>query len=173
MNSNDITQIRIGRFTAGISGLKTLLEEMGDRFDGAESQEVASFMMGRLRETNYIPLSAADEYGKAFIREFRRFRGLPVESTPEELAGLGVKGLGAGGAQCDQLEMLVMEVLTELQIPAGVDHVRDLAEIARLGIMGLPALLINGKVVCKGSVPPRDKLKKWLLEANARTAQHL
>lgn len=166
MNSSDITQIRIGRFTAGISGLKALFEEMGNRFDSAESQEIASFMMERLTETNYIPRSAADEYGKAFVREFRKFRGLPVDSASEEQAGLDVKVLGPGCSQCDQLEKIVMEVLTELQMPAGVDHVRDLAEIARLGIMGLPALLINGKVVWKGSVPPRDKLKKWLLEAN-------
>ena len=31
------------------------------------------------------------------------------------------------------------------RIPAGVEHVTDLNEIARYGIMGSPALLINGK----------------------------
>ena len=171
MSVNDITQIRVGRFTSGIIGLNALLEEMGDRFDGAASQEVAAFMIAKLGEKNYIPPSAAGEYGRAFVREFRKCRGLPPESAPEEPMGLDVKVLGPGCSQCDQLEMLVMEVLGELQIPAGVEHVRDVAEIARLGVMGVPALLIGGKVVCKGSVPTREKLKKWLSEAGAGAAR--
>jgi predicted DsbA family dithiol-disulfide isomerase len=48
-----------------------------------------------------------------------------------------------------------------------VDHVTDIKEIARYGIMGSPALLINGKAVAVGSVPPRERIKKWLVEASA------
>ena len=62
---------------------------------------------------------------------------------------------------------MIMEVLTELKLPAGVDHVTDIKEIARYGIIGSPALLINGKAVAVGSVPPRERIKKWLVEASA------
>jgi len=40
-------------------------------------------------------------------------------------------------------------------------------EIARYGVMGSPALLIDGKVMPVGNVPPRGKAKKWLVDAKA------
>lgn len=61
--------------------------------------------------------------------------------------------------------------LTELKIPASVDHVMDIKEIARYGIMGSPALLINGRAVAVGSVPHRDRIKKWLSEANGSSGR--
>ena len=63
---------------------------------------------------------------------------------------------------------MIMSILAEIQLPASVDHVRDMKEIARYGVMGVPALLINGKVVCTGSVPPKNKLKTWLLDVKDR-----
>ncbi|NTW36062.1 MAG: thioredoxin family protein [Syntrophobacteraceae bacterium] len=80
---------------------------------------------------------------------------------------MDVKVLGTGCTQCHTLTQVIMEVLTELKLPASVDHVMDIKEIARYGIMGSPALLINGKAVAVGSVPPRDRIKKWLTEASA------
>jgi len=53
----------------------------------------------------------------------------------------------------------------ETGITADVEHVRDLKEIGRYGVMGTPALLMNGKVKSVGKVPPRNRLKEWLKEA--------
>ena len=44
------------------------------------------------------------------------------------------------------------------------DHVRDIKEIGAYGVMGTPALIINGKVMAVGKVPAKAKLKKWLSE---------
>jgi hypothetical protein len=30
--------------------------------------------------------------------------------------------------------------------------------------MGMPALIVNGKVMCTGKVPTKRKLKEWLSE---------
>jgi predicted DsbA family dithiol-disulfide isomerase len=60
-----------------------------------------------------------------------------------------------------------MEVLTEMGIPAGVDHVTDLREIARYNVRGFPALVVNDKVLAVGSVPPRDRIKAWLADAGS------
>ncbi|MBW1849695.1 MAG: thioredoxin family protein, partial [Deltaproteobacteria bacterium] len=38
-------------------------------------------------------------------------------------------------------------------------------EIANYGVIGSPALIINGSVKAVGSVPPKNKLKEWLLKA--------
>ncbi|MGA7874825.1 MAG: thioredoxin family protein, partial [Desulfoferrobacter sp.] len=89
--------------------------------------------------------------------------GQPYE---EESSGeVEIKILGPGCPQCDQLEKTIMELLTELNLPAGLEHLRDMKEIARYRTMSTPALLINGKVVAKGNVPPKDKITTWLMEA--------
>jgi len=78
---------------------------------------------------------------------------------------LEIKVLGAGCAQCDRLEQEIIQVMAESGIRADIEHVRDIKEIGRYGVMGTPALLINGEVKSVGSVPPKTKLIKWLKEA--------
>jgi hypothetical protein len=160
----DITQIKVGRFAVGIVGIKQLMNEMARTHADKTDDEVSSFMLDRLGQGNYIPSSAKEDYGKAFVREFREYLGQPhAEDAPQ---GLDIKILGTGCNQCHSLTRMIMDVLTELKIPADFDHVTDMKEIARYGIMGVPALLINGKAVSVGSVPPRDRVKKWLVEAS-------
>jgi hypothetical protein len=168
MADKDITRINVGNFPVSIVGLKDLLQEMSRTHGSAPDDEVGLFMLERLGQTNYIPNGAKEDYRRAFVREFRKSLGQPWEEDAPR--GLDVKVLGAGCGQCHSLTGLVMEVLTEIGVPAGVEHVMDLREIARFGVMGSPALLVNGKVVAVGSVPPRDRIKKWLLEANASLA---
>ena len=43
-------------------------------------------------------------------------------------------------------------------------HVTDIKEIGKYGVMGTPALIINGEVKCVGSVPTKAKIKEWLSE---------
>jgi hypothetical protein len=163
MVQKDIAQIRVGKFTVSVMGLRQLLEEMSASHKDKNDKEIRAFMLAELGRSNYIPAGAREEYGRAFVREFRKFLGQPcLEEAPRELE---VKVLGAGCAQCTALTHMVMEVLTELNLPAAVDHVTDIREIARYGIMGSPALLINGRAVFVGSVPPRQKVLQWLIEA--------
>jgi hypothetical protein len=165
MAEKDITRINVAHFSVSIIGIKQLMEEMASAYAEKPDDEVRSLMLDRMGQDNYIPGTAREEYGRAFVREFRKFLGQPY--TDDAPKGLDVKVLGAGCNQCRQLTQMIMEVLTELNLPAGVDHVTDMKEIARYGIMGSPALLINGKAVAVGSVPPRDRIKKWLVEASA------
>jgi len=165
MPEKDITRISVGSFSVSIIGMKQLMEEMLKTHPDKSDDEVRSVMLDRLGKDNYIPNKAKDDYGAAFVREFRKFLGLPYKD--EGPKGLDVKVLGAGCTQCHQLTRTIMEVLTELNLPAGVEHITDIREIARHGVMGSPALVINGKVVAVGSVPPRERIKKWLVEASA------
>lgn len=165
MVEKEITRINVGKFPVSIVGLKELLQEMAGAHGSASDDEVGAFMLERLGQINYIPGGAREEYRRAFVREFRKSLGQPWVEEPSR--GLDVKVLGAGCSQCHSLTKLVMEVLTEMDLSAGVEHVMDVREIARYGVMGSPALVVNGKVVAVGSVPLRDRIKKWLLEANA------
>lgn len=46
-----------------------------------------------------------------------------------------------------------------------LEHVRDFKEISRYGVMGSPALVINGKVKAVSSVPSRARLRDFIREA--------
>ena len=146
----------------GITGLKEAVEEV-KALRGRPDEEIAQALFAILKPRNYIPDSAQEEYKKAFLREFKKALG---EKVIEERTGLNVKILGPGCPSCEQLEQTVMEVLMELGLPGEVEHVRDMKEITALGVFGTPALLINDDLMAVGAVPPKEKLKKWLAEAN-------
>jgi protein-disulfide isomerase len=55
-----------------------------------------------------------------------------------------------------------MGVLSELNLAGDLEHVTDIKEIARYGVLGSPALIINGKVLAVGSVPGKKQLAEWL-----------
>mgnify|MGYP005846988519 FL=1 len=165
MSDLQVSRIKVGKFAVGVIGIKELMEKMAAEYADKDNKEIQQYMLEQLGKNNYIPAGAGEEYGKAFVREFRKFMGQPCE---EEASGeIDIKVLGPGCPQCDQLEKTLMELLSELNLPAAIEHVRDMKEIARYRIMSTPALLINGKVLAKGTVPAKDKIKKWLTEAAA------
>ncbi|MBW1709879.1 MAG: thioredoxin family protein [Deltaproteobacteria bacterium] len=80
-----------------------------------------------------------------------------------------IKVLGPGCAQCDRLEREIMQVLNEINLAADLEHITDIKEIGQYGVMGTPALIINGKVKSVGKVPPKEKIKRWIEDANEPT----
>jgi len=163
MTDVDVSQVRVGEFTAGIIGLKSVLQDMAGEWAEKPDAQVAAKLVERLSVKNYIPESAKVSYGMAFLREFKKFIGKPYQEISPE--GLEMKILGPGCANCDRLEREVMEAVSELDLPAGIDHVRDIREIGKYGVMGSPALIINGRVKAVGRVPMRSEIRKWLKEA--------
>lgn len=161
MPDDDLTQISLGRFRVGINGLQAAIEEVKN-LQGRPEAEIAEALIDKLKSRNYIPSQAREEYKRAFLREYKRALGEPVA---EDQAGLVVKILAPGCQSCEQLEQTVMAVLEELDLPADIEHIRDLKEIHALGVFGTPALMINNELKAKGIVPSRDRLKAWLLEA--------
>jgi hypothetical protein len=62
------------------------------------------------------------------------------------------------------MEKDILAVLSETGIKAGLNHITDPNLIAQYGILPPPALIINGKVKSKGTIPPKSTIKKWLEE---------
>jgi small redox-active disulfide protein 2 len=162
MSQDDVTQIRVGNSPVGILGLKKVLEDMAKTYEERPDQEIIEELLNRLSKKNYIPEKVKESYGKAFLREFKKFLGKPFEEETSE--GMEIKVLGPGCVQCDRLEQELMHVMAETGIMADIEHIRDIKEIGRYGVMGTPALLINGKVKSVGKVPPKNRLKEWLKE---------
>ena len=163
MSQDDVTQVRIGNSAVGIIGLKAALEDLAKTAINMQDMEVQEELVTRLSKKNYVPPQVREAYGKAFLREFKRFMGTPFEEEMPE--GIQIKVLGPGCAQCDRLEQDLMQVMAETGIVADIEHVRDIKEIGKYGVMGTPALLINGRVKSVGKVPLKSKMIEWLTEA--------
>ena len=164
MSANDISQIKVGPNTIGIIGLKQVLTELARTSDRMTESQIKQYLMEGLSKKNYISSNVKDRYEAAFYREFCRFTGKPVESDHEP-GVIEIKVLGQGCNRCDQLERDVIGIVAEMNIPADVEHVRDIKAIAEYGVMGSPALVINGQVKVVGTVPGKAKIKTWISEA--------
>lgn len=162
--SNDVVQIRVNGYLIGLVGFREAVAQVAGTRIGKTDETIQKELLDLLSVKNYIPVSAGKSYGPALLREFKKFLGEPI--ADEDPAGLHILILGEGCARCDQLERSIMEVLSEMNLPAGVDHVTAPLEIAKYGVMGTPALVINRRVVWVGSVPPKSRLKQWLEEAH-------
>lgn len=167
MPKNHVRQIKVGKNTVGIIGLQSALEDIAKDFAEKPEDEIQAELLKRIAGENYIPDHIKEEYGSAFLREFNKFLGRPYEEAVSE--GLEIKILGPGCPQCDMLEGKLKEVLTEMNLAANIEHITAINEIGKYGVMGTPALLINGEVKCVGSVPPKNKLVAWLKEIQEKT----
>lgn len=71
---------------------------------------------------------------------------------------------GPGCHRCHDVEKAVMGALSELNISADVEKVKDITKIVDVGIMHTPGLRINGKIKCFGRIPKIEEIKKWIEE---------
>jgi Thioredoxin domain len=163
MASNTVTQIMVAGQKTGIIGLEEVLEEVVLEMSGRPDNEIKGALLKRFSKKNYIPDKIKQKYAEAFYREYKKYMG---EQTDEpESTGLVVQVLGPGCPNCERLGREVMELMVEMNLAADFEHVRDPLEIGRFGVMGMPALVINGQVKAVGNVPSKAKIRNWFEEA--------
>jgi small redox-active disulfide protein 2 len=163
--SGDIVQVTIGDRSVGIVGLKKAMENLAKSTTGKTDQECREIIYQGIAGQNYIPPKMVDLYKDALLRAFKVFTGEAAEQAPA--GGVRIQVLGPGCFNCDKMEKDVREVLAELKIPGDLSHVTDPVEIAKFGVLGVPALVINGRIVCVGTVPDRNRIKQWLMDLKA------
>jgi small redox-active disulfide protein 2 len=78
---------------------------------------------------------------------------------------LNIKILGAGCANCKQVEKITRNILDEMALDAEVIKVTDYTEIMRYDILSTPGLVVNEKVVCSGRIPTKGEVTTWLVDA--------
>ena len=161
MIEKDYRLVLVGNTQVGLIGLEEIFEELKGQKRESESV-LEEMLIERTGKKNYIPHSVKEEYAKALFREFKKSLGEKVE---EEKGGfLEVAILGPGCYSCNKLEQDVMAVLSETGIQASLNHITEPKLMAQYGILPTPALIINGKVKSKGTLPSKSIIKKWLEE---------
>jgi small redox-active disulfide protein 2 len=163
--AGDIVQVAIGEKSIGIVGLKTVMENLTKMASSKTDAECREILYREIAGQNYIPPKMIEEYKDALLRAFKVFTGEIKEEAPA--GGVRIQVLGPGCHNCDRMEQDVREVLAELKMPGDLSHVTDPDEIAKYGLMGVPALVINGRVVCVGTLPDRNRIKQWLMDLKA------
>lgn len=161
--SEEVTMVTIGGNKIGLIGLSEIFENLKQKNLSDES-ELKKQLLQQARVQNYVPDSRADDYARAILLEYKKFAGLPVEPVVEKLAFPTIRILGPGCTACETMEKDVRAILTELNIAADVDHVRDVNQIVEYGMVRTPSLVINEEIVLNGRSLPRSQLKKLIEE---------
>lgn len=73
--------------------------------------------------------------------------------------------LGTGCAKCNLLEQTARAAADTLGLDYQLEHVKEIKEFAKRGVMFTPALLVNGKVIVAGKVPPAAEITRLLTAA--------
>ena len=73
-----------------------------------------------------------------------------------------IRILGAGCPRCKELEKRTLNALTQLNVAADVQKVKDINEIAKYGVLGTPGLIINGKIKSSGRIPSLEEITSWI-----------
>ena len=73
-----------------------------------------------------------------------------------------IKVLGPGCKKCESTRKAVEEAVAESGISADIIKVTDMLEIAKHGVFGTPAVVVDGKVKSVGKIPTKDEVRSWI-----------
>ena len=78
------------------------------------------------------------------------------------MGNLTIKVYGSGCKGCKTLHQNVIDALAEVNIAADVQYITDMQKIMESGVMSLPALAVNEKIVSSGKVLSVAEIRKFL-----------
>ena len=73
-----------------------------------------------------------------------------------------IKVLGSGCKSCHALYEAAKEAVKKLDLPLEVEYITDMERIMEYGVMRMPALVVNEKVVSMGKVLKTADIEKLL-----------
>ena len=94
--------------------------------------------------------------------EVRKARPEGARPKEDKMENLTVKVYGSGCKGCQTLHQNVIDALAEMNIAAEVQYITDMQKIMERGVMSLPALAVNDKIVSAGKVLSVADVKKYL-----------
>jgi small redox-active disulfide protein 2 len=158
-----VRQINIGEFTVGIVGLDEIFEEVKAAGESDEAR-LKEMIFVKVKGKNYIAPGQENNYREDLFDEYLVYTG-QRKARARKAGVTEVRVYGAGCPRCKMLDRMVMEVIAAKGLTVDYQYVTDVREIAATGILGSPALAVNGKIVAVGNVPSRSQIEKILMEA--------
>lgn len=73
-----------------------------------------------------------------------------------------IKVLGPGCKRCEATKKNVEDAIGESGVAADIIKITDTLEIAKYGVFGTPAVIVNGEVKSVGKIPTKDEIKGWI-----------
>lgn len=96
-----------------------------------------------------------------------------VEQPVNECCGQEMKGiccikvLGAGCKACHEQYEYVKDAVNKLGLSIEVEYITDMAKVMEYGVMSMPAIVVNEKVVSFGKVLKTTEVEKLLQKYGA------
>ena len=73
-----------------------------------------------------------------------------------------IKILGTGCRKCKKMEKNAQQAINELGIDCLIEKVENIQDIVAYGVMGTPALVVDGVVKSSGKLLTVEEIKKYL-----------
>jgi len=74
-----------------------------------------------------------------------------------------IQVLGTGCRRCDALYASAKQAVAEAGVDCQIQKITDVVKMIDFGIIALPALAIDGKVVAMGTVPTPAEIGRYLV----------
>lgn len=94
--------------------------------------------------------------------------GKKKESSCPEIKNriLSAKVLGSGCASCHTLYKNTKSAFSAMEIPVEVEYITDMETIMNYGVMSMPVLVINEKVLSSGKVLKAAEIETLLQQSD-------
>jgi small redox-active disulfide protein 2 len=76
---------------------------------------------------------------------------------------MNIKICGPGCKKCEQADETVRKALAEAGVEAEIEKVSDFKEMAKLGVLSTPAVIVDGQVKCVGKGPSQKEILSWIV----------
>lgn len=73
-----------------------------------------------------------------------------------------IRVLGFGCANCKATFARIEKVAKEKRVAITLEKVEDMAKILSYGVMSMPGVVVDGKVVHAGGIPDVNSIAAWL-----------
>jgi len=156
--------LKIGNTSVGLIGIEGALSRLRKKAETEQisPEDAAIELLAAVKQRNYVPATAEHNYLQALKKYWMQH--LSEENEEQESDNRQIRILGPGCVSCNRLEEMVISILSEHGLPADIEHVKDLDEIWRYGVIQTPALVIGNRVLCTGRLPTRAAVEAWLRE---------
>lgn len=151
--------LKVGKVSVGLVGLDVALNRVVED-QSLDLDQAAETVFAHISKLNYVPDTATGAYLEAILKELTRLR----EGGSENSGELVIRILGPGCVSCNNIQKMVIEIMSKIGAAADIFQVHDLDEIGRYGVLQTPALIINDKLKSSGRIPTPAQIEEWLRE---------